>query len=62
MTIAPVRGAVASVSGEPLPLDRPGRATGEVRLDLPSVALHFRNAELVVYGDSISVRVFDPQD
>ncbi|HEX5831577.1 MAG TPA: hypothetical protein VFY16_11385 [Gemmatimonadaceae bacterium] len=55
---SPVAGRVATVDGRAVPLDQAGAtAIGAVVLDLPTVRVAFRSAELRVYTDSVVVRM-----
>lgn len=55
---SPVAGRVATVDGRAVPLDQAGAtAIGAVVLDLPTVHVAFRSAELRVYPDSVVVRM-----
>jgi len=53
--IAPVEGQSAVVDGRPVPLDRPGEASGAVVVELPSFSFRSDRANLRVFADSISI-------
>jgi hypothetical protein len=55
-----VRGKVAIVNGEPVPLDQPGTASGSISAELGAVSLRFPLAELMIWDDSVTVRVVEP--
>lgn len=57
--IAPLEGRTIHVDDTPLPLDRPGSAQGETRLELPSFEFASRLARVTVFPDSVRIDVLE---